>query len=64
MILAKTTNIQTGSQGDEFHICYACYWDMESDLVFTAPEIYLCIVEEDVEGTCSECGETDAAILA
>lgn len=57
MILAKETNIATGEQSEAFLICGVCYEDRDVNLAFNCPEIFICVVEDKVSGTCSECSE-------
>ena len=61
MILAKTTNLDTGAQSKEFTICTACFETLDDAITHANAEIgadiAICEVSEDVEGVCEQCGK-------
>lgn len=63
MILAKTTNLSTGAQGEEFSVCANCYGKLDDAIGYangvSTADITLCEVDADVEGVCEQCGTKD-----
>lgn len=59
MLFAKTTNIDTGAQSEEFLICADCYGKIDDALTHanakTNTDIALCTVSEEVQGVCEQC---------
>ena len=60
MLLAKTTNIETGAQSAEFTICARCYDTLDDAITHanteTGTDIAICKVADAVDGTCEQCG--------
>ena len=60
MLLAKTTNLDTGAQSEEFIVCAKCYDTLDNAITHanteTSTDIAICEVTEDVEGMCEQCG--------
>ena len=60
MILAKSTNLETGAQSEEFVVCAACYNKLDDAITHanaeTGTDITICEVTECVEGACEQCG--------
>ena len=61
MLLAKTTNLDTGAQSEEFTVCAACYNKLDDAIAHanteTGTDIALCEVSDDVQGVCEQCGK-------
>ena len=61
MLLAKSTNLKTGAQGEEFILCAACYGKLDDAIAHanakTHTDIAICVVAENVEGICEQCGQ-------
>ena len=61
MILAKTMNLDTGAQSEEFTVCAACFETLDDAITHanaeTGTDIAICEVSEDVEGVCEQCGK-------
>ena len=61
MILAKTTNLDTGAQGEAFIICADCYGKLNDAIGYanaeTGKDVAICIVEDTVKGVCEQCGK-------
>lgn len=59
MLLAKTTNIDTGAQSEAFVLCATCYEKLDDAITYanaqTHTDIALATVAEDVEGVCEQC---------
>ena len=59
MLLAKATNLNTGTQSEEFIICADCYGKLDDAFGYANAEantdIAICTVSEDVEGDCEQC---------
>ena len=63
MLLAKTTNLDTGAQSEAFIVCGNCYQNLD-DAIGVAKrkngtDIAICEVAEDVAGTCENCQTDD-----
>ena len=62
MLLAKTTNIDTGAQSEEFTLCVDCYTKLDDAITHanakTHTDIALCAVACDVSGVCEQCDAT------
>lgn len=63
MLLAKTTNLETGAQSEEFIVCENCYQNLD-DAIGVAnrkngTDIAICEVAEDVAGACENCQTDD-----
>ena len=60
MLLAKSTNIDTGAQSAEFIICAKCYDTLDDAITHantqTGTDIAICKVSTNVDGTCEQCG--------
>ena len=63
MILAKTTNLSTGAQSEEFIVCVHCYENLDDAIGVSnrknGTDIVICKVAEDVAGGCENCGTYD-----
>ena len=59
MLLAKTTNIDTGAQSEAFILCADCYDKLDDAITHanakTHTDIAICAVAEDVSGVCEQC---------
>ena len=62
MVLAKTTNIDTGAQSEAFILCADCYTKLDDAIGYANAEantdIALCAVAEEVSGVCEQCDTT------
>lgn len=60
MLLAKTTNLDTGVQSEAFIVCANCYGKLDDAICYanavSTADIALCEVQGDVEGVCEQCG--------
>lgn len=60
VLLAKTTNVDTGAQSEEFILCAKCYGKLDDAITHanaaTGTDIALCEVSDDVQGVCEQCG--------
>ena len=61
MLLAKTTNLDTGAQSEEFSICADCYSKLDDAITHAnaqvSTDIAICEVADAVEGVCEQCGK-------
>ncbi len=61
MLLAKTTNLDTGAQSEEFPICANCYSKLDDAITHanaeTGTDIAIATVADAVEGECEQCGK-------
>ena len=60
MLLAKSTNLDTGGQSEAFTLCARCYETLDDAITHanteTGTDIAICKVTEGVQGTCEQCG--------
>ena len=62
MLLAKTTNIDTGAQSEAFLLCTDCYTKIDDAIGYANKvantDIAICAVACDVSGVCEQCEAT------